>query len=114
MFGTSGSYQKWADVVNDDSYTFDGFSPYLHRPINFTPPVSSRFPNSTAHHASDLLNDTDGPLQVTFGAFAWPWSSWVKKALSQVGRHVYLLRVVQKAPAKAIDPRDYRPESAVF
>jgi choline dehydrogenase len=85
MFGTRGSYQAWADALDDDSYSFDAFSPYLHKPINFTPPVSTRLPNSTARYASDLLNHTDGPLQITFGAFAWPWSSWVKRALSQVG-----------------------------
>lgn len=84
-FGTKGSYQKWADAVDDQSYAFDNFAPYLHKPINFTPPASSRLPNSSAHYASNLLNDTSGPLQLTFGAYSWPWSSWVKKAFAQVG-----------------------------
>ncbi|KAL7787157.1 GMC oxidoreductase [Trichoderma ceciliae] len=85
MFGNKGSYQAWADAVNDDSYTYDKFSSYLYKPINFTPPVSSRLPNSTAQYASDLLNKTKGPLQITFSAFAWPWSSWVQQALAKVG-----------------------------
>lgn len=85
MFGTRGSYKAWADAVDDDSYTFDNFSPWLHKAINFTPPASSRFLNSTAYFATDLLNHTQGPLQVTFATYAWPWSSWVKKTLSRLG-----------------------------
>ena len=85
MFGTRGSYKAWADAVDDYSYTFDNFSPFLHKSINFTPPASSRSPNSTVNFATDLLDDTKGPLQVTFATYAWPWSSWVKKTLLRLG-----------------------------
>ncbi|KAL7803483.1 GMC oxidoreductase [Trichoderma aethiopicum] len=85
MFSNKGSYQAWADAVGDASYTYDNFSRFLHKPLNFTPPASSRSANSTARYSSDLLNLTQGPLQVTFSAFSWPWSSWVQKALTTVG-----------------------------
>lgn len=83
--GTNGSYQQWADSVGDDSYKMENFAQYFHKSLNFTPPASSRAANGTAQFAQDLLLDDQGPLQVTYGAHSWAFSSWAQLALSQVG-----------------------------
>ncbi|KAH6694933.1 hypothetical protein BKA61DRAFT_711361 [Leptodontidium sp. MPI-SDFR-AT-0119] len=36
--GTIGSYQAWADMVDDQSYTFSNLLPYFKKSIIFTPP----------------------------------------------------------------------------
>ncbi|MCJ1330238.1 hypothetical protein MMC10_006921 [Thelotrema lepadinum] len=84
-FGTNGSYQQWADAVGDDSYKMENFAHYLHKGVNFTKPSESRAANATTYFSENLLQDTQGPLQVTFGAYAWAFSTWARKALEQVG-----------------------------
>ena len=36
--GTRSSYQRWADAVGDQSYTFDRLLPFFEKSLNFTPP----------------------------------------------------------------------------
>ncbi|KAL5316151.1 hypothetical protein ACEPPN_017029 [Leptodophora sp. 'Broadleaf-Isolate-01'] len=38
LSGTIGSYQVWADMVDDQSYTFSNLLPYFKKSIIFTPP----------------------------------------------------------------------------
>lgn len=84
-FGPKSSYQEWADAVDDKSYSWDEFCPHLLKPINFTAPSSYRLSNSSARYPPYWTRQTSGPLQVTFGNHAWPWASWVKKALIGLG-----------------------------
>ena len=84
-FATKSSYQEWADVVDDQSYTWKSFTPHLLKPINFTVPSSYRSLNSTAWSPPPWMGHTSGPLQVTFGNYVWPWASWIKKALTGLG-----------------------------
>lgn len=84
-FGTAGSYQEWADEVDDQTYTFDQFQTFLHKPLNFTPPVPDRPANATPQYAPDLNQDKDGPLSVTFGTYAWPFSPYARDAMTQAG-----------------------------
>ncbi|KAL1968626.1 hypothetical protein VTN77DRAFT_1452 [Rasamsonia byssochlamydoides] len=72
-------------MVGDDSYRFENFAKYLHKGLNFTAPASSRAANGTVQFAQDLLQDTQGPLQVTYGAYAWAFSTWCRKAFAAVG-----------------------------
>ncbi|KAK4246248.1 GMC oxidoreductase [Corynascus novoguineensis] len=84
-FAPKSSYQEWADAVDDQSYSWKNFYPHLIKPINFTAPSSHRFPNSTARFPPHWRGHTSGPLRLTFGNYAWPWASWVKKALTGLG-----------------------------
>ena len=86
-FAPKGSYQEWADEVDDKSYTWESFTPYLTKPINFTAPSSSyRFSNSTAKSPPHWKSHhTSGPLQITFSNHVWPWATWIKKALVGLG-----------------------------
>jgi choline dehydrogenase len=84
-FGTTSSYDRWAEIVNDESYMFENFRSWLHKPLNFTRPVLARPANSSVQYAPRLEHDQSGPVSVTFGAYAWPWSSWMQKAFLQAG-----------------------------
>lgn len=85
QFGTKGSYQAWADAVGDQSYAWDEFKSYLRKPMSFAPPAPSRFANSSAKFDTELEKLTTGPVPVTFGGYAWAFSSWAEQAFSQAG-----------------------------
>ncbi|KAI1780614.1 glucose-methanol-choline oxidoreductase [Hypoxylon cercidicola] len=87
--GTVGSYQMWADAVNDTSYTFDSFLPWFEKSMNFTPPNTSlRLKNSTVVDDLSALGDNSGPLSVTFPNWVYPYSTWAEKGLAEIGMDV--------------------------
>ncbi|KAI1381390.1 glucose-methanol-choline oxidoreductase [Hypoxylon crocopeplum] len=84
--GTVGSYQMWADVVNDTSYTFDNLLPFFEKSLNFTPPnTQHRLQNATPEYDDSALGDNTGPLSVTFPNWVYPYSTWAAKALTAIG-----------------------------
>ncbi|MCJ1473986.1 hypothetical protein MMC13_002642 [Lambiella insularis] len=85
--GTSGSFQVWADMVGDQSYTFDNILQYYQKSVNFTPPdFSKRANNSTLNYDPLAFNNSlQGPLQVSYVNWASPLSSWAQTAFSAVG-----------------------------
>lgn len=86
--GTVASYQEWADLVGDDSYTFDQWLPYFAKGINYTVPNGIRTANATVPTpTSDAVDfsPSGGPLRVTYCNFALPFSSWAQKAFQYLG-----------------------------
>ena len=84
--GTQGSYQAWADAVDDDSYTFDRFLPYFEKSMHFTPPdMSLRFANGTPEYDESVLGNGSGPLSVTFSHYVQAFGTWATKGLKQMG-----------------------------
>lgn len=75
----------WADSVGDQSYTYGNMLQYYHKTMNFSPPEpNARFANATPqYNAADTV--TIGRLDVTYAAYAQPWSTWVAKGLAAVG-----------------------------
>ncbi|KAI1406982.1 glucose-methanol-choline oxidoreductase [Hypoxylon sp. FL1857] len=85
---TRGAYQKWADKVSDNSYTFDNLLPYFEKSLNFTPPHQQiRAQNATPDYAVSALGTGDGPLSLTFPNWAYAFPTWAAKAFSQIGIH---------------------------
>jgi choline dehydrogenase len=83
--GTKGSYQQWANMVGDNSYTYDNWLPYFKKSLNFTPPdMSKRALNATPQYDSGSLG-RGGPLSITFPNYAQAMSSWVQKGMQEVG-----------------------------
>ncbi|USP75497.1 Cyclase atC [Curvularia clavata] len=71
--GTIGAYQRWADLVGDQSYTFSRILPYFKKSSTLTPPNLEKrnAPNATVRYdASVFDNALRGPLQVS-------WANWV-------------------------------------
>jgi choline dehydrogenase len=84
--GDKGSYQKWADAVGDDSYTFDNLMPYFKKSVKFTPPNTElRAPNATADYNTDAFSPTGGPLEVTYANYAGPFSSYMELGMNAIG-----------------------------
>ncbi|RAL64507.1 hypothetical protein DID88_001982 [Monilinia fructigena] len=64
---TIGAYQKWADHVGDQSYTFENLLPYFKRSINFTSPNDDiRLANSTPKYNESAFCPCGGPVKVTY------------------------------------------------
>jgi choline dehydrogenase len=84
-WGTIGTYQKWADEVGDQSYTFDNILPYFKKSLNFTPPdISKRGVNATPSYDASTLAQ-GGPLDITFSKYAQAINTWVQKGMQAVG-----------------------------
>ncbi|KAI4867136.1 glucose-methanol-choline oxidoreductase [Hypoxylon rubiginosum] len=87
--GTIGSYEMWADAVNDTSYTFDSFLPYFEKSMNFTPPnMAFRLSNATVEYDLSTLGDNSGPVSVTFPNWVYPYSTWAEKGLAEIGMNI--------------------------
>lgn len=89
--GTIGSYQVWADAVDDQSWTFENLLPYFAKGTNLTIPD----PNNTVRAANashiplpanpDAYNETGGPLHISYPNFALPFSSYLALAMQELG-----------------------------
>lgn len=82
-----GAHQRWADVVDDQSYTYENMLQYYHKAMNYTEPkAGARSANATA---LAQLNAADaairGTLPITFGAYVQSWSTWVALGLEAIG-----------------------------
>lgn len=43
---SAGAFQKWADEVGDQSYTFDNLLPFFKRSVRFSPPNTATTPSN--------------------------------------------------------------------
>ncbi|RDW57068.1 GMC oxidoreductase [Coleophoma cylindrospora] len=83
--GTTETYQKWADAVGDQSYTFPSLFPYFTKSIKFTPPGPSRAANASTEYNATAFSASGGPVDVSYANYASPFSSWVKGSLNEIG-----------------------------
>ncbi|KAK4159203.1 putative GMC oxidoreductase [Cladorrhinum sp. PSN259] len=84
--GSKQSYDKWAEAVGDNSYTFDSLFPHFKRSVTFTPPSDTRFANASAEYNINAFSTTNGgPLQVSYANYAQAFSTWMEPALNEIG-----------------------------
>jgi len=84
--GTIESYQRWADDVGDQSYTFNRLLPFFEKSLNFTPPDNAkRGLNGTPQYDVGTLGTGGQPLDITFPNYALSFSTWIQKGLEVVG-----------------------------
>ncbi|GAB7356816.1 hypothetical protein MBLNU459_g7698t1 [Dothideomycetes sp. NU459] len=86
--GTIASYQEWADIVGDTSYTFENWLPYFARGINYTTSNDRRAPNATVPTPTSDAADfspSGGPVHLSHSNFALPFSSWAQRAFLYFG-----------------------------
>ncbi|KAF3047624.1 hypothetical protein E8E12_010989 [Didymella heteroderae] len=89
--GTTGAYQRWADLVGDQSYTFDRLLPYFKRTSTLTPPSLEKRKASNAtvlYDVSGFDNRSGGPLQVSWANWVDPTQSWLARALQAIGQQL--------------------------
>ncbi|KAI4162703.1 MAG: hypothetical protein LQ342_003749 [Letrouitia transgressa] len=83
--GTIGSYNRWADIVGDDSFTFDNILPFFKKSVQFTPPNQSKLgPGVTVPYDPSAFGQ-GGPLRVSYSNFYQPISPFVNKAFAALG-----------------------------
>ena len=85
QMGSSGSYDLWAQMVEDDDYKFQNFEKYFQKSRHFTPPSNLRPANATASYDEASLASNSGPLSVTFSNYANAFTSWARLGMDQLG-----------------------------
>lgn len=84
--GTTEAYQRWADEVDDQSYTFNALLPFFEKSLNFTPPNNAkRGLNATPQYDTRTLGAGGQPLDITFPNYALSFSTWIQKGLEVIG-----------------------------
>lgn len=84
--GDRGSYQRWAEQVNDSSYTFDNLLPYFKKSVRFTPPNTRlRAANASAEFVASAFDASGGPLDVSYANYAGPFSSYMEGGMNSIG-----------------------------
>ena len=78
--GSKGSYQKWADTVRDDSYTFENILPYFKKSVQFTNPS-----DVSISYDPTAFSSSGGPLDVSYTNYALPISPGVQQGLQTLG-----------------------------
>ncbi|CAG8978030.1 hypothetical protein HYALB_00000700 [Hymenoscyphus albidus] len=85
--GTTGTYQRWADIVEDQSYTFNNLLPYFQKSCHFTPPNFEKrnSANATPEYDPSAFSTTGGPLQISYVNYVDPMVTWGDKMLQEIG-----------------------------
>lgn len=85
--GTVGSFQKWADMVNDQSWTFENLLSSFLKSTNFTPANTElRAANASVPlPINGSISPTGGPVHVSYSNFALPFTSWIQTAFPEIG-----------------------------
>ncbi|OJJ59831.1 hypothetical protein ASPSYDRAFT_30663 [Aspergillus sydowii CBS 593.65] len=83
---TKESMDKWAETVDDDSYTLDNVLPFYKRSARFAPPdTKSRLENATVQYRTSAFETSGGPLEVSYSDYAMPFSTWMKQGMDAIG-----------------------------
>ncbi|QDS73883.1 hypothetical protein FKW77_007045 [Venturia effusa] len=82
---TKESMDEWADLVGDQSYTWDNFLPWYKKSVKFTPPKSTRAANASAEFNAAAFDSNGGPLAVSYANYAGPFSSWMEGSFEEIG-----------------------------
>jgi choline dehydrogenase len=85
---TIGAMKKWAEQVDDQSYTFDQTLRYFQAsPVVTKPDSATRFSNATPGETLTNFNAHGGPLTLSWPKYATPFGTWAMKGLEKLGIH---------------------------
>ncbi|KAM0308951.1 hypothetical protein ACHAO8_009508 [Botrytis cinerea] len=85
---TSGTYQKWAELAGDESFTFENLLPYYKKSCHLTPPDVVKRNSTSATVVYDTTafdNSFGGPLQVSWNNWVDPTINALAKAVQSIG-----------------------------
>lgn len=84
---TEGAHRLWADLVGDESYTWDRFLPWYKKSVNLTAPnMELRMANSTPEYVlADAIDGSgQGHLRVTWPNYAQAFGTWIAEGWNQL------------------------------
>lgn len=82
---TSGSYQRWAELVDDESYSVDEFVPYFKRSVDFTAESGLGTPNATFRYNESAFLPRGGPLHLSYPNYIQPLTTWLDGPMLEAG-----------------------------
>lgn len=77
--------QKWADDVEDTSFTWENMLPYFKKSTNYTAFSNSSYTNSTNLQDPEAFSPSAGPLHVSFSNSVDAFGTWARLAFIQAG-----------------------------
>ena len=84
--GTKESYQQWADLVGDQSWTFENILPYFQKSVDFTPPdIDKLGPGADVNYDPAAFSASGGPLHVSYSNYYQPLNFGLIKGLQSIG-----------------------------
>lgn len=85
---TVGSFQYWADLVGDQSYTWPNVLPYFKKSTHLTPPNLQKrnVQNATVlYDPTAFDNSLNGPIHVSWGNWVDITGTWLSLAMQSIG-----------------------------
>lgn len=82
--GTKGAFQRWAEDVDDESYTFENLLPFFKKSVDWTPPPAHET-NFTIRYNETAFAPKGGPLHVSYPTYIAPFSTWLDASFKEIG-----------------------------
>jgi choline dehydrogenase len=83
---TTGAYDMWADLVDDERYRLTNLQHYFMRSASLTAPDNEiRRANATTLYEADAFSTPGGPIQVGYTNWVSVWTTWLERGLQAVG-----------------------------
>ncbi|KAH6671190.1 hypothetical protein B0J14DRAFT_595507 [Halenospora varia] len=85
---TVGTFQRWADLVGDQSYTWPNVLKYFKKSVQLTPPNLQKrnVKNATVLYDPTVFdNSLGGPVQVSWGNWVDITATWLALAMQSIG-----------------------------
>lgn len=83
--GTVSSYNQWAKLVGDDTYSWKNLLPYFKKSMTFTPADVDQRGGPAVPYDKAAFSPSGGPLHVSYWNYFAPVSSAVLKGLQSLG-----------------------------
>lgn len=76
----------WADIVDDQSFTFQQLLPFFKKSIRFTPPDYTKRGGGLVTYDANAFDPSAGPLHVSYpNQYYQPFSDRIKSAFASLG-----------------------------
>ncbi|KAH8657405.1 hypothetical protein BGZ60DRAFT_493556 [Tricladium varicosporioides] len=85
---TVGTFQRWADLIGDQSYTWPNVLKYFKKSVQLTPPNLQKrnVKNATVFFDPTVFdNSLGGPVQVSWGNWVDITGTWLSLAMQSIG-----------------------------
>ncbi|KAL6716047.1 hypothetical protein ACLMJK_007009 [Lecanora helva] len=82
--GTKGFYQRWANLVGDQSWSWDEIFPYFKKSVDFTPPNKAKMGVNADIPYDSAAYGPGGPLHVSYSNYYQPMNPGLIKGFEDL------------------------------